>query len=57
LTIKEKTWKEVLNVHNIIKTIMANEFIVLLWSNIISSHFQRVLYDPEIHPPRKLKEN
>jgi hypothetical protein len=52
-----KTQEEALDIHNEIKTITFDNPTFKLWNKVISSHSPGELYDPEINPLWKFKEN
>jgi hypothetical protein len=54
---KRKTHDEALDIHNKIKIITSADSIFVLWSEVIASHNQDELYDPETNPLKKFKEN
>jgi hypothetical protein len=52
-----KVHKEVLDIHNKIKIITSNDSTFAVWSEVIASHNQSELLDPETNPPKKFKDN
>jgi hypothetical protein len=54
---KGKTHEEALDIHNEIKIITSQDAMFELWSEVISSHSQGELFNPEINPLRRFKEN
>jgi hypothetical protein len=54
---KGKTPEEALDIHNEIKIITSDDSTFALWSEVIASHSQGELIDPETNPLKKFKEN
>ena len=54
---KGKSHEEALDIYNEIKIIRLQDETFELWSEVISSHNQGVLLDPETNPLKKFKEN
>jgi hypothetical protein len=54
---KGKTPEEALDIHNEIKIITSDDSTFALWSEVIASHSQGELVDPETNPLKKFKEN
>jgi hypothetical protein len=54
---KGKTSEEALDIHNEIKIITSDDSTFALWSEVIESHSQGELLNPETNPLKKLKEN
>jgi hypothetical protein len=52
-----KTPEEALDIHNEIKIITSDDSTFALWSQVIASHSQGELFDPETNPLKKFKEN
>jgi hypothetical protein len=52
-----KTPEEALDIHNKIKIITFDDSTFALWSEVIASHSQGELLDPETNPLKKFKEN
>jgi hypothetical protein len=48
---------EAFNIHNEVKIITSSDSMFLLWSEVISNHSQGKLYNPEMNPLKKFKEN
>ena len=54
---KGKSPEEALDIHNEIKIITSDDSTFSLWSEVISSHSQGELYDPETNPLKQFKMN
>jgi hypothetical protein len=54
---KGKTLEEALDIHNEIKIITSDDSTFALWSEVIASHSQGELYDPETDPLKQFKVN
>jgi hypothetical protein len=52
-----KTPEEALDIYNEIKIITSDDSTFILWSEVIASHSQGELLDPETNPLKKFKEN
>ena len=54
---KGKTLEQALDIHNEIKIITSDDSTFALWSEVIASHSQGKLYDPETNPLKQFKVN
>jgi hypothetical protein len=52
-----KTPEEALDIHNEIKIITSDDSTFAMWSEVIASHSEGELLDPETNPLKKFKEN
>jgi hypothetical protein len=54
---RKKTHKEALDIYNKIKIMTSDDSTFAMWSEVIASHSQGELLDPETNPLKKFKDN